>query len=547
MKSSPHNLTVDEELELNHLGCDSNGDPLPKPAIVSDKQWLLMLRLCSQQTSGLTQRQVETVWGQHNVTWIPNHGNKIPQRALTNLLYRFNKRLLLTSPHTTTRDDLHNSTAAWQTEVLSQRDLSAMTVWPEIRISSGHVFLPFGCRGMLESIVKLQNSEIALSIDGKVKTLRGRWEILTLGFLFRRPETHSTVLKRLQNTISHSSHSTQSQARSRKRWCVSMQRHTTCFAPVLQCLTLSENNVDVGQLLHLMLQELIRLQPDTDWRKRLAMLNKDQSSAIELARAQILPTTRPLSDYAHFSRNVYSKVKKWADLRKVFHPLYRASMHAPTVELFSAIWSVFEEWLRTHDKWKAFHAYLFKHSGYFHRYTIATLRSWTCMSLHQDTEQQSSLLWSSVHRGIFSILPGSAAGSQPIEAFHKGLINPIVSECGSGMAPDCVFPRMHQAYPKWDTRFGWSIPDTTYNLILDRPLSRIYTNNATIGRASPHEFWFHRLTPNHRIILDGDTCYVVMWCQRQSAVEQMPAKRPMDEEWNLVRATRLCYDQMQRV
>ena len=153
MGASPHHLTIDEELELKHLGSDSTGDPLPKPAIVSEKQWLLMLRLCSQQTSGLTQRQVETIWGQHNVAWIPNHGNKTPQRALANLLHRFNKRLLLTSPYTTTRDDLHNSTAAWQTQVLCQQDLAAMTVWPEMRISSGHVFLPFGCRGMLESIL----------------------------------------------------------------------------------------------------------------------------------------------------------------------------------------------------------------------------------------------------------------------------------------------------------------------------------------------------------------------------------------------------------
>jgi hypothetical protein len=157
------------------------------------------------------------------------------------------------------------------------------------------------------------------------------------------------------------------------------------------------------------------------------------------------PFARPLSDYAHFTRKVYTKVKKW---------LYRANMQAPTVEIFSAVWQLSREWLQQQPAYTAFMNYLFRSSTYFDSSSASQLRSWTCISLHDSTS--GKLLWSPVHRGIFAILPGSAAGNQPVEAFHSGSMAPLSHAVSKGAPAAPALDNLDKAYPKWDVRFGWS-------------------------------------------------------------------------------------------
>ena len=131
-----------------------------------------------------------------------------------------------------------------------------------------------------------------------------------------------------------------------------------------------------------------------------------------------------------------------------------------------------------------------------------------------------------MHRGIFAILPGSAAGNQPVEAFHSGSMAPLSHAVSKGAPAATALDNLDKAYPTWDVRCGWRNA-TSYSLVQTRTNAGMFRGLTKVGRSSPHDFFFHRLTQNHQIIHDGDTCFVTTWCRKLRFDEGLPAKRKM--------------------
>ena len=154
---------------------------------------------------------------------------------------------------------------------------------------------------------------------------------------------------------------------------------------------------------------------------------------------------RPISDFSHFSKHVYARAKKWLALKHLIHTFYTASMQAPTVELFSAVWQLFRLWLNEQAEYRSFSTYLFTRSGYFAEYAVDTMSRWPCMALHHRSE--GVLLWSPVHRGILSIIPGTGAGEQPIESFHLGSMGPMSAATSKGAPVTAAVTQLQSAYP----------------------------------------------------------------------------------------------------
>jgi hypothetical protein len=443
-------------------------------------------------------------------------------RVLHDIIHRLNGHAdaIVDSRHATV-GDLTTAFADWKSDIHSaNHDELSLSVFDGMRIVQGSAFIPVACRAMLRSILRLGNSEIALSIDGKVQTLAGQWEILSVGFLHRRPTARQTLMKRMRTRTIHQPGTKQSH-----RWSVNAARHTTTFAPILQCIANSESSEMVARLLELLMTQLALIDSNSDWQRRIGMLCRDGSPAIEKARREVLPHARPLSDYAHFSRHVYSRVKRWESLRRIVHPLYSASMQAPTLEIFSAIWQLFKEWLITVPAYRTFYKYLFEHSLYFAKYSIAQLSQWRCISFHDVSKP--AVLWSPVHRGIFTIIPGTGAGEQPVEAFHIGSMAPMSASTAKGAPVTASVNQLAEAYPKWNASMQWSHSRTLS--LHQSPALSIYKGLHLVGRSSPREFWFHRHVSNHVIITQGDTCYVAMNASRRDIVDQPPAEKKMTE------------------
>ena len=519
-------MTVGEIEELQQLAIHDDGQPLCPPRHVSLRQWLVLLRLLQHDAAAIRTTALMTKWQAMGVPWCAPAGVRNPAKVLRAIVGRLNKSLSLSGARHPTVDDLESQFGSWRRDVHTHVQALQLCAYPSATLSEQESFFPVTCRAMLRSMLQHVNADIAISIDGKVQTLSNKWEILTIGFLHRSPAPRGTVLRRLQSAP-HASKG----VRTQKRWAMTVSRRVTSFAPIIQCVTMSESSRVVGALFCLLLSELKHIDPQSDWTRRIVMLCRDQSSSIEAARRECLPFARPLSDYAHFTRKVYTKVKRWHALRELVVPFYRATMQAPTVEIFSTVWQLFRDWLQQQPAYTAFVNYLFRTSTYFDLYAVSQLRSWTCISLHDSTS--GKLLWSPVHRGIFAILPGSAAGNQPVEAFHNGSMAPLSHAVSKGAPAATALDNLDKAYPKWDVRFGWS-NETSYSLVQTRTDAGIFRGLTQVGRSSPHDFFFHRLTQNHQIIQDGDTCYVTMWCRKLRFDEELPAKRKMSLDETLV-------------
>lgn len=268
----------------------------------------------------------------------------------------------------------------------------------------------------------------------------------------------------------------------------------------------------------------------TDWPRRIGMLCRDGSPAIEKARRECLPYARPLSDFPHFSRHIYARAKKWKALKNIVYPFYSATMQAPTVELFSAVWQLFRTWLDAEIEYRSFYTYLFKKSMYFADYTVDQMSRWPCMALH--SRSNGVLLWSPVHRGIFSIIPGSGSGEQPIESFHKGSMGPMSAATNKGAPVTAAVTQLESAYPIWNASMGWSA--STALSLYASPATSIYSGLSRLGRSSPHDFWHNRFNGNHYIITVGDTCFVAMHSLRSDIVDPLPAMKQMTEApWHI--------------
>ena len=512
-------LTAAEKIEYR----TKMGELLELPRYVSPKQFLLLLRVADHQLTPLRTRSLQQLWPAHGVTWVPPHGVKDGGRVLTDIVHRLNARTQSVElSRTTSVDELTLVFEELKADIHSADcEADALIVFDSMRIVQGSAFIPIACQSMLRSILRLSNSEIALSIDGKVQTLGGRWEILSIGFLHRRPFARSTLLKRMQSTTPQSLI-----GRDKKtRWAVNASRHTTTFAPVMQCICNSESTDIVSQLLQQLLSQLSVLDPNSDWHRRIGMLCRDGSPAIEKARRDVLPFARPLSDFAHFSRHVYSRAKKWNALKRIVHPLYSASMQAPTIELFTAIWQNFHDWLRAVPAYRSFFHYLFSHSLYFGQYSTAQLSKWRCISFYDVS--RLTLLWSPVHRGIFTIIPGTGAGEQPVEAFHNGSMAPMSASTMKGAPVTAAVGQLQEAYPKWNATFGWT--SLTPLTLHQTPAPSIYRGLHKVGRSSPYDFWHHRFSCNHIIVTHGDTSFVAMHASRRDIADRPPAEKMMTE------------------
>ena len=81
-------------------------------------------------------------------------------------------------------------------------------------------------------------------------------------------------------------------------------------------------------------------------------------------------------------------MKKWHALREIVVPFYRATMQAPTVEIFSAVWQLSREWLQQQPAYTAFMNYLFRSSTYFipvPPHSCALGLAFPCTTAHRES------------------------------------------------------------------------------------------------------------------------------------------------------------------
>lgn len=314
-------------------------------------------------------------------------------------------------------------------------------------MTSERVCVAFACKGMVDTMRRYADAEIAISVDAKQKCMAHGWSVLTASFLVR-DKLRRTSFGKVEN----------------KR--VQGQAFTSHAQPVLQCVIQVENIENVHQFfLTLKRQWAAACAGRPALSDCVAQMHKDYHPAIENARQAQFPRSRAVNDFFHLLQKqktiegkLQQTVLQGGVFRKKEFGWVMASLqhmrHLPTVDLFSALWKGWLERLRSKEE-SMLAEYLGPDGA--ERYT-------QCVSVEDlrrrglvfcSAPEEKDVLWFAPHwAGVTGILPGSACGDQPQEAFHSPWKKQLQT-LGEQADSTEVLHTMQSLYNRWVEQCSW--------------------------------------------------------------------------------------------
>ena len=124
---------------------------------------------------------------------------------------------------------------------LQRSEVHELVLLESPQIRSEEVFVPFSCRGMLETLRSLKQHRVALVLDAKYQLLNNTLAVATIGLLSRRKEPSRTTLKRAGE-------------RREQAWVL-----TTTMLPLVQAIMHAESGENFAQLYDLLCRTATQL------------------------------------------------------------------------------------------------------------------------------------------------------------------------------------------------------------------------------------------------------------------------------------------------
>ena len=295
--------------------------------------------------------------------------------------------------------DLLNMVQRWQA---SQAKTFAAARLTELRIVGSVIstvdrtFFAWTTRGFLNHLKGRLTDPICLAVDGKQKISRSGAVIATIGILSTSAETRNTSVSRGPNGER-----------------LQMQLKTSNVLPLLQAY-MNVESIDNYVELFRTLCDLVKEEFDVVLAPKVFQLQADFDDSIEAARRKVFYKSRPANDYPHMMRAAYATLTKktTAAGRQRVDNLIRNARHLPTLEIFSAVWETFLQELQTADM-PGVAKYL--------EHEYLQWEDKTTLQKHYDLRaaEGAQLLWAAYWAGVLGIQPGTATGTQALEAFHS--------------------------------------------------------------------------------------------------------------------------------
>jgi len=372
---------------------------------------------------------------------------------------------------------------------------------PPGTMTQERVCVAFAAHGMCDVMRWLADSSVVMFVDAKQSCMAHGWGVITASFAVRDQLRYTTL------------------GRSEGRR-VQARAYTSHAEPVLQAIINAKNTENISQFFETLKRLWARVVPQRpDLAKCIMQVHKDYHPALEAARKEHFPQSRPVNDFFHLLEKsktiearldrseLVGKVSQKAEFGWVMASLH-AFRHLPTVDLYSAIW---EGWLRRLEQKGEVRLaeYLGPggHEFYTTRVSVKTLRE-VYGIVAQNDDVQAELLFSPHWSGVSGISPGSDCGDQPQEAFHspwKKQLDVL------GNSADCtsVLSTMQELYRTWEKQCNWKgdkplhlFPPAVDDNFLGGPLL------ARLGRSTAFELWEVR-AGNHLVVDVTDTLQVV--------------------------------------
>ena len=310
------------------------------------------------------------------------------------------------------------------------------------------VCVPFACKGMLDSMRRYADTEIALTVDAKQSCMAHGWGVITASIIVK-DKLRYTTLGRIQGRR------------------VQGQAFTSHAAPSCQAVINVENHENVHQFFETLKRLWSVACPGRPPLPHcVVQVHKDYHASIEAARVMHFTMSRPANDFFHLMQKRPTIAAKLANTEMQGGVYVKTELgwviaslegmrHLPTIDLWSALWG---GWLRRcRFKGETVLADYLGPEGtdwYTSRITASNLRSMGKITCHAPSGLDE-LLFSPHWAGIMGIIPGTDCGDQPQEAFHSPWKKQLET-MGKNATATQVFFAMQTLYDIWSQQCDWS-------------------------------------------------------------------------------------------
>ena len=255
-------------------------------------------------------------------------------------------------------------------------------------VSSTEVFVPYTCKGMLSTLSRFVGDEVNLAVDAKMKVLNGGAGVATLSLLVKdglRSTDVNAGAGRVQG-----------------------KAFTTRAMPFLQATMHQETTANYVRLFAVAETLWAQCCPSQlPLKQCVRQLHKDFAPAIEAARREAFPNSRPCDDWFHFKqkrRELESRCKH-LEMRagkycKAHADWLMSCLQdirlAPTLQIFSLLWEgMLRAWLQA------------QYAVPVPSVLVSKNPAWAGRSF--------AAFWV----GVKGIWPGSGSGNESAEALHS--------------------------------------------------------------------------------------------------------------------------------
>ena len=366
-----------------------------------------------------------------------------------------------------------------QSQREGERSSNDIYVLPTTRTDETIVYIPFTCQAMTDTIAKYNSDIVLLGLDGKMKILLWGYAILSAGIIIKEYGKNSTRRRNAQGQR------------------VQMPSNVCTFIPIMQAIVNSESKAHCEMLFRDVenLWNAHRRQGSPLFHESCAQIHKDFGGGSEAARKSMWPSMRSMDDWAHFIRNLSKRLPKGpasATLRKTVIQMLNTLRTIPNVDLFDVLAHGFLEWLRRQPNGASLARYL--QDWYLKQVTVKELNEeYGVLANGNPGDVLTNATW---WAGVSGCIPGSASGTQTVEAFHRDWETQIRS-MGPPSSLDAVMARMQEMVPRSASEGCLNTSDQVYfdtcNSYIPRPQSQMHR----LGVSTPEEYAANEHLPNY--------------------------------------------------
>lgn len=412
-------------------------------------------------------------------------------------------------------------------ESYNQYSDSSLFALPSSAVISGtEVYLCITCKRMLERLRFVAGSGIIIGTDAKMSLFNGGWKMCSIGLLVKGAIGKTNLKRGADGTR------------------IEATMATTKFVPIMQGIAHQETRKTYGSFFKdfIDLATLLFDREDEDtWATAVRQLHKDLRREIEDARMDQFPDSRPCDDRPHASNKWDKQIPKKCKVLKenadgvltkelfyapVIIGALKTSRFLPTVDIFSALWFPYMDFLKVEES--AVPEYLMDDKS---KYFFVASREHLEQKLGMIPRPYcaDNFMFSGTWDGVFGTYPGFACGNQPTESFHS-MWETRLHNIGKQKNVLKMLDKMQELYEIWcnkvdtlnnkmeiSTNINWDpIPDNLNGTALRRS-----------GRSPAVDYFHSSDCGNHLIISDDANTTIVAMSNRKGNAAS-PAQRALN-------------------